>query len=139
MTLKSLLKTVRMNGNRALIEVFGGWLTNGGGCYAPVTLAYSAAPVMDASLGDHFVMTISNAVAFVFGAPINPPPTGSAQTVYLTVRNESGGAHGAGSYNAIFKATAFPVIANTFSRTFAFQWNGTNWVQTLVPATDVPD
>jgi hypothetical protein len=138
MTLKNLLKTIRTNGSRALVEVFGGWLTNGANCYTPITLAYSAAPVMDASLGDHFIMTITDNVAFVIGAPINPPPTGFAQTLYLTIRNGSGGAHGAGTYDPVFKTSGnVPAIANGFSRTFAYQWNGTNWVQTLVPTTDV--
>jgi hypothetical protein len=104
-----------------------------------ITVTYSAAPVIDASLGNLFVMTITDAVALVVAAPTNPPAAGQAQVIFFTVRNGSGGAHGALTWNAAFKtqATAFSAVANGFSRTVCFRWNGTNWVEMWRTAADV--
>ena len=139
MTLKQLLKTIRINGNRALVELFGGFITNGANCSVATTLTYGATIAIDASLGNNFVVTITDAVAFAIGAPTNTPPTGFGQVIRITFRNGSGGAHGAGTFNAVFKtpAAGFPAIADGFSRTFEYSWNGTNWVETFRSAADV--
>lgn len=135
-----LVKFWRVVGSIFTPELFGGLALNGPAQSPLLTLTYGAAPVMDASLGNWFVMTVTDNVAFVVGAPTNPPPSGQSQDLYLTIRNASGGAHGAGTWNAAFLVTgAVPAIANGFSRTFGFRWNGTNWVQFLVPATDIPN
>lgn len=103
-----------------------------------VTLTYQAAIVIDASLGDWFVCTITNATAFAIGAPSNTP-VGTSQKILLTFRNASGGAHGAGTFNAVFKTAAagFPAIGNGQSRSFEFRWDGTNWVETFRSAADI--
>lgn len=104
-----------------------------------ITVTYSATPTIDASLGNLFVMTITDGVAFVFAAPTNPPGATDAQEITLTARNTSGGAHGAGTWNAVFKtqATVFPAIANGQSRSIRFRWNGTNWVELWRSAADI--
>jgi hypothetical protein len=105
-----------------------------------VTVTYGAAPAIDASLGNLFVMTITDNVAFVFAAPTNPPAVaGQSQEITITCRNASGGAHGAGTWNAVFKtqATVFPAIATGFSRSIRFRWNGTNWVEMWRSAADI--
>lgn len=155
MNLKALIKTYRPLTN--IVEWMGGAIFNGNlsttGTFTPtgaitqgaalkqplVTVTYSAAPVIDASLGNLFVMTITDAVAFVFAAPTNPPSGTDAQEITITVRNGSGGAHGAGTWNAVFKtqATVFPAIANGFSRSIRFRWNGTNWVELWRSAADI--
>lgn len=158
MNLKSLIKTYRAATN--VVEWMGGALWNGAVSLASgndltltdgdlvltagrlvdqlVTVTYSAAPVVDLSQGNHFVMTITDNVAFVFGAPTNTPTTGE-QFWTITCRNTSGGAHGAGTWNAVFKtqATVFPAIATGFSRTIAFIWNGTNHVECWRSAADI--
>lgn len=102
------------------------------------TVVYGVAPVIDASLGNEFVVTVTDAVAFVFAAPTNPPAAGLDQIIELTIRNTSGAAHGAGTFNAVFKTSAaVPAIATANSRTFAFRWNGTNWVESFRSAADV--
>lgn len=120
-------------------ELFGGLMLNRARLSPVVTVTYSAAPTIDAALGNDFVVTITDAVAFVVAAPLNTPPSGFAQDISITFRNGSGGAHGAGTWNAIFKtqATVFPAIANGFSRTVFFRWNGTNWVELVRTAADV--
>lgn len=153
MNLKALIKTWRAATN--IVEWMGGAIFNGtvtatsfsatagqsiGARIVGVltTVPYSAAPVIDASLGNDFVMTITDGNAIVVAAPTNPPASG-CQDISFTVRNASGGAHGALTWNAIFKtqATAFSAVANGFSRTVFFRWNGTNWVELVRTAADV--
>lgn len=155
MNLKALIKTWRAATN--IVEWMGGAIFNGtltatgaisssAGIAAGAritgiltTVTYGAAPVIDASLGNDFVMTITDAAAIVVAAPTNPPGAGITQDISFTVRNASGGAHGALTWNAVFKtqATAFSAVANGFSRTVFFRWNGTNWVELVRTAADV--
>lgn len=148
MNLKALIKTYRAATN--VVEWMGGAIFNGiltaTGVFTQtlarleplVTLTYGPSIAIDASLGNLFVVTITDAVAFVTAAPTNPPASGS-QTITITYRNASGGAHGAGTFNAVFKTVAapFPAIANGNSRSVQFRWNGTNWVETFRSAADV--
>ena len=149
MNLKALIKTYRAATN--IVEWMGGAIFNGsvsavGGIDTTtrltgplVTVTYGAAPVIDASLGNFFVMTITNGNAIVVAAPTNPPAAGISQMIWFTVRNASGGAHGALTWNAVFKtqATAFSAVATGNSRTVCFRWDGTNWVEMVRTAADV--
>lgn len=154
MNLKALIKTYRAATN--IVEWMGGAIFNGAvsitgaltstGIFTQsaarreplVTLTYGPSIAVDVSLGNLFVVTITDAVAFVTAAPTNPPASGS-QVMTITYRNASGGAHGAGTFNAVFKtqATAFPAIANGQSRSIMFRWNGTNWVELWRSAADI--
>lgn len=116
--------------------------TEGGGNYQEQAQAYSAAPIIELSRGKHAIMTITDAVAFVLGAPVlngaAVPAELAGLTLMITLRNTSGGAHGAGTFNAVFKtAGAVPAIATGNSRAFFFVWNGTNWVEKYRTAADV--
>jgi hypothetical protein len=136
---QKLLRSWRIFADRVFPELFGGLILRGAQMNILRVVTYSAAPVLDASQGNDFVITITDGVAFVVGAPINPPPAGFTQDISITFRNASGGAHGAGTWNAVFltQATVFPAIANGFSRTVLFRWNGTNWVELVRTAADV--
>lgn len=138
MRLAQLFKTWRVAGSRQVAELFGGLASNGASMSPLTTLTYGPSVEIDASLGNEFQVTVTDAVAFVIAAPTNPPYLGQSQTITLTVRNGSGGAHGAGTFNAIFKtAGAIPAIGNANSRSFQFRWNGTNWVETFRSAANV--
>lgn len=138
MKLKGILKTWRVAGSTAMAELFGGMGLSGPTWEILTTLTYAPVIAVDVSLGNHFQVTVTDGVAFAIGAPTNTPPTGKAQLIFITIRNGSGGAHGAGTFNAIFKTSgAVPAIANGNSRTFAFRWNGTNWVEVFRTAADV--
>ncbi len=137
--MRKLLKSWRIVAGVPMPEFFGGLLARGPFNNILNTITYSAAPTPDASLGNFFVVTITDAVAFVVGAPTNPPSTGFSQCIAITFKNASGGAHGAGTWNAVYKtqATVFPAIATGFSRTVWFRWDGTNWVEVSRSAADV--
>ena len=138
MKLSDILKTWRVTAGQVIAEFFGGLFVNGPQAEPFVVVAYSAAPIVDLSLGNHFQVSIADNVAFVFGVPLNPP-VGLGQVWAITCKNTSGGAHGAGTFNAIFKTVAvpFPAIATGFSRTIWFRWNGTNHVEIGRSAADV--
>jgi hypothetical protein len=148
--LSDIFKTWRVTAGQVIAELFGGLIVNG-----PLTttgainqsasqteplivVPYSATPTVDLALGNQFVCTITDGVAFVVAAPLNPP-VGVAQVWAITFRNAAGGAHGAGTWNAVFKTvvTVFPAIANGFSRTIWFRWNGVNDVEVGRTAADV--
>lgn len=137
--MKKLLKTWRIFANQIFPELCGGLILNGARWSILSTITYGVAPVLNAALANDFVMTITNGVAFVVGAPLNPPPAGFTQDISITFRNTSGGAHGAGTWNAVFatQATVFPAIATGFSRTVFFRWNGAAWVELTRSAADV--
>lgn len=140
MRLSAMWKSWRTFGSTVLGELMGGLIVPGPQMGILRTLTYSAAPAIDASLGNSFVMTVTDNVAFVFAAPTNTPPTGYAQWLFITIRNTSGGAHGAGTFDAVFHVSAaVPAIATGQNRTIAFQWVGAAWVERWRTAADVPN
>lgn len=106
----------------------------GGALVSPV---YGPAITINAALGNVFRIVITDGVAFAIGAPTNPT---SGQEISLNFVNSSGGAAGAGTFNAIYKmaSNTLAVIANGSNRTVTFFYNGTNWIQKLYTA-DVPN
>lgn len=132
------LRAFLVHGANPLPVLFGGIGLGGPVLNVLTTLAYGVSIALDAALGNDFQVTVTDAVAFTFAAPTNTPPAGFCQDISITIRNASGGAHGAGTWNAIFKTTGnVPAIADGSSRTFCFRWNGTNWVEIGAIAADV--
>lgn len=133
-----LVKEWLLVGSKVVGRLIGGLLTSGPVGSVITTLTYGPSIAVDASLGNQFVVTVTDAVAFAIAAPTNTVPTGFGQQITITIRNASGGAHGAGTFNAVFKTSgAVPAIATGFSRSFSFRWNGTNWVELWRTAADV--
>lgn len=104
--------------------------------YARAVLPYSATVAVDGNQGDYFSLTITNGSALAIGAPSNVP---AGKVVTFTIRNTSGGAHGAITWNAAYKMTALAAIATGFSRTISFISDGTNLVEMYKSAADVPN
>lgn len=132
MQLSQVIKTWRVFGVANMVaEFFGGVWTDTAFVGQLLVIPYTAAPVPNVALANAFRITATDGVAFVFGVPLFPPPAGFSETISITIRNASGGAHGAITWNAIYKTSAspFPAIANGFSRTIQFLWDGTNWVE----------
>lgn len=125
--------------SNTFVALFGGVFTGAAsGGVAPIALVQAATVVIDASLGNDFFLPLTTNAAFILGNPSNPPPTGQEQTIRITVSNTVGGAHGAGTLGTLYKTSGnIPAIADTFNRTFAYRWNGTNWVEIFQTAADV--
>lgn len=121
--------------------------TRGGANFQAQTLVYAPAVLFPIDLGLQGIVSVTDAVAFAFSPPtlggvalsaVAPFLSMGGLILKLTIRNTSGGAHGAGTFNAIFKtAGAVPAIANGSSRSFEFAWNGSNWVEQFRGAADV--
>lgn len=113
---------------------------NQNGVYRPYydlgALTYSASMTIDASAGNIFEIAATNGTAFTINAPTNPQ---TGQRMVILVRNTSGGALGAVTWNAVFKLSAWTSPATGFSRSIQFYYNGTNWVQIGQTGVDVPN
>lgn len=80
-------------------------------------------------------ITANAATAPTIGAPST---TVSGQRLTITIRNASGGAMGATTFNAIYRlGAAWTNPANGFSRTIEFMCDGTNYVEIGRTAADV--
>jgi len=101
-----------------------------------ISLTYSASIDTDASLANIFDIAISNGTAFTINAPSNAV---KGQKITYSIRNGSGGAAGALTWNAIFKLSAWTQPANTFGRMITFYYNGTNWIEVSRTTVDVPN
>jgi hypothetical protein len=103
-----------------------------------VSPTWGAAVAIDTTSGTGSLwqrITATSNVAFTIGAPT----TGvQGQQLLITLRNASGGALGAATFNAIFKlGAAWTNPANATSRSITFVFDGTNWVEIGRTAADV--
>lgn len=101
-----------------------------------ITVTYSASMTLDASLGNDYIISATNATAFTINAPTNPL---TGQFISIIIRNTSGGALGVATWNATFKMTAWTQPANANSRCIYFAYDGTNWVERGRTTADVPN
>lgn len=136
MTLNQLLKTWRISGSTLLAELFGGLIFNGPVSGPLTTLTYGTTVTPNAGAGNLCVVTATNNTAFAVAAPTNPR---AGQLLTLTIRNTSGGALGAATFNAVYKMAAWTQPGNGNSRSITFVYNGTNWVEVSRTAADVPN
>lgn len=101
-----------------------------------VALTYGTTIATDASLGQQFVVTITDGVGFTLSNPTNLT---TGQQITYTLRNTSGGAAGTLTLGNIFKAATWTQAANANSRSITFQYNGTNLVEISRTPADVPN
>lgn len=107
------------------------------GAIKAVQLVYGPTINTNVANAESFVISATNGTAFTIAAPTGGV---SGQTITYTIRNASGGAIGAITWNAVFKLNAAAIApANGNSRSISFQYNGTNWVETFRSAADVPN
>lgn len=100
------------------------------------TITYSASMTPDAKLGASQTITATNGSAFTINAPTNAL---AGRRLKITLRNTSGGALGAATWNAVFKMSAWTNPGNGNSRSIEFEYDGTNWLQVAQTGVDVPN
>jgi hypothetical protein len=89
-----------------------------------VAETYSTSITPDLRTGNHRTITITDGVAFAINAPTGPYFDGMEVT--FTIINSSGGAHGAITWNTVWKlAGALAAIANGSNKTVTFRFSGT--------------
>ena len=120
----------------ARISDTAGWAWQAGTIGKRLALTYSASMTPDALLADSFTITATNASAFTINAPSN---AADGRRLKFTIRNTSGGALGAVTWNAVFKLAAWTSPATGFSRSIEFEYDGTNWIQIAQTGVDVPN
>jgi hypothetical protein len=99
-------------------------------------LAYSGTVSPDMGVADRQYVVVTDAGNFTVAAPANPT---AYQTMYLTISNQSGGAMGVITWNAIYKLAAFTNPATGFQRTISFFYDGANWIENFRSPSDVPN
>jgi hypothetical protein len=108
----------------------------GDGIHHLTSPTYGASMTLDAQISNEQIITATNGTAFTLNAPINMR---YGQRLTIIIRNASGGALGAITWNAVFKMAAFSAPANGFSASIDFIWNGTNWVEVARGGNTVPN
>ncbi|MCI0349115.1 MAG: hypothetical protein L0Z53_06780 [Acidobacteriales bacterium] len=95
---------------------------------------YSASITVNAEYEVHTIIA-TNGTAFTINAPNNRR---TGRKITFDIKNSSGGALGAITWNAVFKlAGAFVNPANTFRRTITFYDDGTNYIEINRAAADI--
>lgn len=101
-------------------------------------LTYTASVTPSVQYSNEQSLNVTNATAFTINAP-----TGVVQDdgflLRITIRNSSGGALGAVTWNAIYKLAAWTQPANGFSRSIQFRYDGVNWIEVSRTTVDVPN
>jgi len=100
------------------------------------TIAYSASMTPNMFNGDWQTITATNGTAFTINAPTN---AADGMELTITLKNASGGALGAATWNAIYKMSAWTNPANGQNRSITFRYDGTNWAQVSQTGVDVPN
>lgn len=100
------------------------------------TIPYTASMTPNASIAEMFDIVATNATAFTINAPLSPM---YGKSITLKIKNTSGGALGAVTWNAVFKMSVWTQPANGNSRSISFRFDSTNWIQTGQTGTDVPN
>jgi len=97
--------------------------------------AEAATITIDAELGNLHSIGITTASAFTMAAPANPA---DAQRITIKISNQSGGAMGVITWDAVFKMATWTNPANGFEKAIDFWFDGANWRQCGTPI-DVPN
>jgi len=99
--------------------------------------AYSSSITFDASLGNNVLILATNSTAFTINAPTNPS---NGQQLTVTIYNNSGGAMGAITWNAIFHMNAFTVPTNIRSQSITFVYSSglAQWYEIGRTSSSVP-
>lgn len=98
-------------------------------------ITYATTMATNAALGRFFKITATDTVAMTISNPTNAT-TGKVITYLLY--NSSGGTMGTITWGALFKIATVTKPATSTMRALSFIYDGTNWVEFSVCASDVP-
>lgn len=99
-------------------------------------LSYGTTVSPDVGVADRQYVAVTNGTAFAIAAPANPTPY---QTMYLTISNQSGGAMGTITWNAVYKIGTFTAPTTGFQKTISFTYDGASWIENFQSASNVPN
>jgi hypothetical protein len=99
-------------------------------------VTYGATVAIPANQANEFSTNANDGSAFTVAAPTNGV---SGQRITIRIRNTSGGALGAVTWDAVYKLAAWTSPASGQSRSVDFTFDGTNWIETGRTPADVPN
>jgi len=106
---------------------------------AMVNLPYGPSIPIDASAGNLFRITATNGEAFRISNPQNTGASSVGQRITVMIRNASGGALGAVTWDPQFRLGAWTNPSDNKSRSIDFVYDGATWVEVGRTTTDVPN
>jgi hypothetical protein len=128
------------NGRGCTIEHAGGAVTRqgpwGDGLHQLDMLAFNSVMKPNCQFSNEFVITATDAREFTIDSPLNPT---YGRRITVTIRNASKGAIGASTWHPIYKMSAWENPRSGYSRSIAFMYNGTHWLEIGRTALDIPD
>lgn len=74
-------------------------------------------------------IVVTNATAFTIAAPLNPV---TGRTLIIEIWNNTGGAIGTITWNAVFKVQTITNPASTKRIIITFRYDGTNWIESSI-------
>lgn len=98
-------------------------------------LVFSTPVAINANSGTYFFFT-PTAGAYTVQNPTNAT---TGQLITLIVKNTSGGALGAATWDTAYKLSAWTNPANGFQRSISFVYTGATWVEVSRTPSDVPN
>lgn len=101
-----------------------------------VSPTYGTTVVIDALLGDHHLIVVTNGTAFTISAPLNPVTN---QEITIRIKNTSGGTMGNITWATGYLLASLTKPANGFSKSITFQYDGASWVEISRTPSDVPN
>lgn len=103
---------------------------------AVTVLAFGATVTPSAKASSALLIIPTSGIAFAIAAPTSVI---SGQTLTFTIKNTTGGALGAVTWNAIYKLATWVSPATGNSRSITFLYNGTNLTEVSRTTVDVPN
>jgi hypothetical protein len=100
-----------------------------------VSPTFGATVSFDAIRGNAFYVNATTGDAFTIAAPANPT---AGQRIAVQIRNTSGGALGAVTWDPVFKMAAWTSPATGYARSVDFLYDGANWIEVGRTPADVP-
>jgi len=119
-----------------IINISSGYVTAPKLVSSVNVLVYGVTVTPDAGVADRQYLQVTNGTAFAIAAPANPTPY---QTMYLTISNQSGGAIGAITWNAIYKFGTLTLPATGFQKTISYTYDGASWFENFQSSSNVPN
>jgi hypothetical protein len=99
-------------------------------------VAFTASITIDATGSEQYDITATSAADFAINAPVNSVID---KKITITIRNASGSALGKVTWDRIFKMSPWTNPANGHNRSIIVCFDGTQWMQIVQAAVDVPN
>lgn len=104
-----------------------------------VDVVYSPAMGIDLSLGNLYLIVVTDAVNFTVANPNNAQQIGQQFTILIRNAIGGGGVVGVVNWDTLYKLSAWTSPADGYSRSICFVWNGTHCIEIARTPADVPN